>query len=345
MEEGTLKKGDKVNASIENNRRQLIARNHTATHLLHWALRLVLGSHVKQSGSLVGHDRLRFDFTHFHALTDEELKKVEKLVNQKIIENHPVRCYITTQEYARDIGAIALFGEKYDEFVRVVESGDFHKELCGGTHITSTGEIGLVKIISESSVGANLRRLEAVTSRMAIDLTNKEEEILRELEEKLETSYENLPKRVETLLEELNTAQKHIRKYQNKKIKEELELVLKKSEVINDQQVIISKVPSSNMEEMRHYSDLIRDKAKSCIVLLGTISRGKSLLLAAVTKDIIEKGFSSKDLIQKIAPIVGGGGGGKPDLAQAGGQKTDNLDQALVKGKDFIKKFLSGEKA
>ncbi len=340
---GSIEKTNSAKAIIEIRRRQLIARNHTATHLLHWALRLVLGSHVKQAGSFVGHDHLRFDFSHFQAMNDDEIKKVENLVNQKIIENHPVRCFITTQDYARDIGAIALFGEKYDEYVRVVESGNFHKELCGGTHVVSTGVIGLFKISSETSIGSNLRRIEAVTSRKAIEIINDKENIIKKIESRLETNLEQIPEKIDSLVDELKDTKQKISKMQSKQIKDDLSKLLKDIVEINGYKVVVAKIDASDMEELRYYTDLIRDETKSCVVLLGSITNGKVLLIAAATKDIAGKGFSSKELIQNVAPLVGGGGGGKNDLAQAGGRKIEKIDEALSKGKEYIIEFFTGD--
>lgn len=323
---GALTVGDRVHAAIDVIRRERIRRNHTATHLLQWALRLVLGEHVKQSGSHVAPDRLRFDFTHFEAMTSEQIEKVERLVNAKIFENHPVRAYETSLTSAREAGVTALFGEKYGEFVRVLEIGNFSKELCGGTHVGRTSEIGFLKIASESSVGANLRRIEAVTSFDAYDYVTAEETVLAHAADALKCRPGEVSERAETLQARIREAERAV--VQAKQAgRKDYDLVLDLT--ANGIPVAVAKVPVSTAEELREWADGIRDRNPGSAAVLAAEADGRALLLAAASDDAVAKGFDAGALVRAMAPAVAGRGGGKANMAQGGGEDVSGIDEAL----------------
>ncbi len=338
---GTICLGQKAKATIDLKRRTEICRNHTATHLLHWALRTVLGKHVKQAGSLVDHDRLRFDFTHFTALSDEEIWRVEKLINDKVFEGHSVKCYITSFQFAKDIGAIALFGEKYGEFVRVVEIGNFSKELCGGIHVANTSQVGLVKIVSEGSIGTNLRRVEALTASRALDYIHGREEILEETTNLLKVgTIPEIPERITSILATLKEREREIESFEIQLIKHQVDTLLASTREVNGVRVLIRAIEAKDMESLRRFVDVLRERVKSGIMVLGASHGGKAMLIAAATPNLVANGFHAGDLLKEIAPLVGGGGGGRADLAQAGGRKPENISQALDKALRYIEKHL-----
>jgi alanyl-tRNA synthetase len=314
---GSLSVGDEVEAMVDTERRLDIARNHTATHLLQMALRQVLGEHVQQRGSLVAPDRLRFDFSHLTALTKEQVEEVNHIVNEKIRQNLRVSAEDSPYKKAIEEGAIALFDEKYGDMVRVVKIGEprISAELCGGTHVAATGEIGLFHIIAESSIGAGLRRIEAVTGRGAEAFIEKH---LLELEKVAENRDTELQKeRRQTLALERELAKKTA------------ESLLAQAEVIKGVTVLAARVPSLRMESLREMSDLLRDKLKSAVVVLGTVYEDKPAFLAAVTPDLVAKGYDAGRIVREVAKVTGGSGGGKPGLAQAGGKDKKKLDEAL----------------
>lgn len=336
---GSVEIDQTVTATIDIARRKAIAKNHTATHILHWALRLVLGEHVKQAGSLVEDKRLRFDFTHFSALTPEEIRRVEQLANDKIFENHLVRCYVTSFEFAKDSGAIALFGEKYRDFVRVVEVDEFSKELCGGTHTGSTGEIGLIKIVSEGSIGTNLRRIEALTSQSALNHLTEKEEILEQAAELLRTRPVEMPQKISRLFEELKEKDRELDSLRSKLAQNEIENIIKDVKEINGVKALLVQVEAKDMEGLRSLVDLIRLKIESGVIVLGASADSKAMLVAAVSADLINQGFHAGNLLKEIAPVVEGGGGGRANIAQAGGKKPQNIPQALAEVEEYIKKM------
>lgn len=335
--EGTIEAGQAATAAIDVVQRAAICRNHTATHLLQWALRTVLGKHVRQAGSLVGARRLRFDFTHPSALTSEEIRRVEKLVNGKIFENHPVRCYVTSLEFAKESGAIALFGEKYDEFVRVVEVDEISRELCGGTHVTSTAEVGLLKIIDERSIGANLRRIEVLTSHRALDYLYREEKILEGVADSLKTGVSDVADRIEGLLANLKDKEREIESLRSQLMGAQVEEIVTSARTVDGVKVIIESVEARNMSDLRSYVDLLREKVGSGIIVLAAVSGEKVMLVSAVTSDLVGDGFHAGEILKEIAPLVGGGGGGKPELAQAGGKHPEKIPQALEKALGFVR--------
>ncbi len=324
--------GQSVHAAIDHMRRERIRRNHTATHLLHWALGLVLGEHVRQSGSHVAPDRLRFDFTHFESLTPAELGKVERMVNVKIMEDHPVRAYETSLSSAREAGVTALFGEKYGDIVRVLEIGNFSHELCGGTHVSRTTEIGLLKIVSEGSVGANLRRIEAVTSFDALESVRAEEVILSATAEALKCRPAEVADRVASLIKRAKESEKT--------------LAGSKRDAVDDgalgrysaagYSLRSGRLDSMSMDDLRQVSDRIRAAGGPVAVVIAGESEGKALLMAAGTAEAVAQGFDAGVVIKAMAPLVGGGGGGKPQMAQAGGKDPAGIPAALDKALEIL---------
>jgi alanyl-tRNA synthetase len=337
ISKGEIRVGEEVLARVDSLQRKAIARNHTATHLLHGALKNVLGDHVKQSGSAVNSHHLRFDFNHFAPLTMQELEKIENLVNEKILDELKVETRISTFDKAKEMGAIALFGEKYGEQVRVVKIGEFSLELCGGTHLNSTSNIGLFKILNEEGIGSGLRRIEALTGFEALKYIYEKESIIQEVSDKLQTTPSEIPVKINQLIDDANHMKKKIKMIRNKLAHYEVDKLLFNKQEIKGVNIIALKVEAEDNNDLRNWGDLIKDKIKSGIVVLGTeLDNGKVALLAMVTDDLAEKGYNAGNIIKDIAPIVGGKGGGKKTMAQAGGSKADKLNQALEKVYEII---------
>jgi alanyl-tRNA synthetase len=323
--EGSLNVGDEVEAIVDVERRMDIARNHTATHLLQFALRQILGEHVQQRGSLVAPDRLRFDFSHLKALSEKQIAEVNKIVNEKIRQNLTVSAENDVPyQKAIEAGVIALFDEKYGDVVRVLKIGKplVSAELCGGTHVSATGEIGLFHIISESSIGAGLRRIEAVTGRGAEEYVGQRLSDSQKSAQELEAELDKERKKTLALEKEL--------------ARKTAESLIAQAEVIKGVKVLAAKVPSARMEILREMSDIIRDKLKSAIVVLGTAYQEKPAFLAAVTPDLVKKGYNAGKIVKQVAEVTGGGGGGKADFAQAGGKDKKKLDEALRLVKSLV---------
>ncbi len=329
IKSGRLAAGDRITAAVDEKRRKDIARNHTATHLLQRALRDRLGDHISQAGSQVTPDGLRFDFTHYKGLNEDEIGGIEKAVNGAILRDMPVKTVLTDVDQAMEMGAIALFDEKYGETVRMVQIEDYSSELCGGTHVSRTGEIGLFKILSESSVGSGIRRIEALTGRQAYNYLSSRDNLLREIAGLLKTAPEKSIERLQELLESQKQLQKKIKQMQQAMTGINIDNLLQKVDNSLGIPVLSAQVEAENMETLREYLDRLRDRLKSGIILLGTVSEGKALLAAAVTKDLHKKGFHAGRLVGEIAKLAGGGGGGRPDLAQAGGKDAAKLPHAL----------------
>jgi alanyl-tRNA synthetase len=336
--EGYLLAGDKVEAEVDRERRLDIVRNHTATHLLQSALRQVLGEHVQQRGSLVAPDRLRFDFSHLTALTSEEIEKIQHIVNERIRQN--LRVYDEDIPYKKAIeeGAIALFDEKYGDVVRVVKIGEtiVSAELCGGTHVAFTGEIGFFHIISESSIGAGLRRIEAVTGRGAEAYISQRLSNLQQIAQSLGASSEEARDKLSSLVSELESERRQSLALERELAKKIAESLLAQAEVINGVTVLAARVPSLRMQSMREMSDLLRDRLKSAVVVLGTVYEDKPAFLAAVTPDLVARGYDAGKIVKQVAKVTGGSGGGKPSLGQAGGKDKGKLDDALKLVKSLI---------
>jgi alanyl-tRNA synthetase len=331
----------KAIARVNSPRRKSIMRNHTATHLLHRALRETLGEHVHQAGSLVAPDRLRFDFTHFKALDEEELEKVEYLVNQRIWENRQVKSIELPFEEAKKLGAMALFGEKYGDVVRMIEVDGYSRELCGGTHVNATGEIGLFKIISETAVAAGMRRIEAVTGETAYQLVKKQKEILDELSFILKSTPEDLKDKLDALIKSNKLLQKKIKETQKESAKIKIEELAEISVEVNGIKVIAHKAEVENRDDLLKLADTIREKLKFTIGVLAGIIDGKIVLVATVTDDLIQtKGIKAGEVVKEVSKIVGGTGGGKPHLAQGGGKDLEKLDEALDALPEIVRRIL-----
>lgn len=340
VEEGTISVGDSVTATIDAGRRELIRRNHTATHLLDAALNKVLGDHVNQAGSLVAPDRMRFDFTHFEALTKDELDRIEGMVNAEIFAAKPVVTQIMSIEDAKAAGAVALFGEKYGDVVRVVSAGaedtPFSRELCGGTHARNTADLGLFKIISESSVGSNSRRIEAVTSMGAIEYVDERLAQLDEVAAALKVRPSAVADRVEQLQQDLRTANHKLEAALTGAGSNQVAEALKSAVQLNGYSCVIAKLEGLSGKELRSAWDGIRDASDgqpvACVIASATAD-GKVSLLAGATDSAVAAGFSAGDIVKEIAELVGGRGGGKPAMAQAGGSNAAGIDAALEAAK------------
>ena len=335
---GTVAVGDEVTAAVDGARRARITRNHTATHILHAALRRVLGDHVKQAGSYVGPDRLRFDFTHFEATTPEQLAEVERVANEEIMSAVSTNIYETSLDAARESGVTALFGEKYGDVVRVVECGEFSRELCGGCHVANTAEIGLVKITSETGVGANLRRIEAVTSFGALEYVNKVEAELKKTAAELRVPLFDVSERTAANMKALKEFQK-TRKAAKTAISDDgVNMLLSAAkQAQGGYPVIISRVKIAQPGAMRNMWDVVRARMETpgAVVLIAD-NDGKATLLAAGTDEAVAAGFNAGAVIKEIAPCVKGGGGGKSTMAQAGGKDVSGIDAALESARKML---------
>lgn len=341
VKNGRLSKGQKVLARVDVQRRKAIARNHTATHLLQAALRQILGDHVSQAGSLVAPDRLRFDFTHFAAMTEDELQRVETIVNRKIIENIPVKTNIKSFDEAKEGGAIALFGEKYDEDVRVVEAGDFSAELCGGTHVSATGEIGLCLITSESAVAAGVRRIEAITGEGAYRYSKKRNRDLEAIARMLKSKPSEILERVEKMVAAQKELETEIQKLRLSTTDTLFDDLIGKAVTVGETRVMAADVDAQDIDSMRKMADVLRDKLGSGVGVLGTVFGEKVTFIVVVTDDLIrEQGLKAGEIVKRVAQITGGGGGGKDHLAQAGGKDPSKLKEALNQAPAIIKEML-----
>ncbi len=335
----------KVAAEVDRELRMAAARNHTSTHLLQGALRKVVGTHVHQAGSLVAPDRLRFDFTHFASLSQTEIEQVEEIVNRGIIEDMKVDAIEESFDEAKKMGAIALFGEKYDEVVRVVKIDDFSLELCGGTHVHSTGEIGSFTIVSEGAVASGVRRIESVTGMAAFELMKGRRKLLEEASRLLNVSQGDLESRIERLLEENRTLRKRLEDARSGSTGEFVDSIARRGVNVDGVRVVAAKVDVPDIGAFRKMADSLRDSLSSGVGVLGAILGDKASLLVVVTDDLIkEKGIRAGDLVKKIAAIVGGGGGGKAHLAQAGGKDKDRLDEALAAVENIVRERLRTDK-
>ncbi|EKN64910.1 alanine--tRNA ligase [Schinkia azotoformans] len=337
VEKGILTKGVKVTAKIDEVKRNAIIKNHTATHLLHQALKDVLGNHVAQAGSLVSPDRLRFDFSHFGQVKPEELDKVEAIVNDKIWNSLDVEISQKALKEAKEMGAMALFGEKYGDVVRVVKVGDYSLELCGGCHVSNSAQIGLFKIVSESGIGAGTRRIEAVTGQGAYLLMNDQINILKEAANKLKTNLKDVPARVEALHGELRQLERENESLSAKLSNIESSNLVNEVKEINGVKLLAKKVNVKDMNSLRTMVDDLKGKLGSAVIILGAVSDDKVNLTAGVTKDLIEKGYHAGKLIKEVATRCGGGGGGRPDMAQAGGKNPEQLVDALNYAEEWMK--------
>lgn len=326
---GTLNQDDTVQAIVDKELRLAAARNHTATHLLHSALRQVLGPHVEQAGSLVTPQRLRFDFSHFSALSSEELRKVESLVNQKIMEAIPVEVIETTLDKAEKMGAIALFGEKYGEMVRVVKIGDFSIELCGGTHLTNTGQAGMFKILSESGVAAGVRRIEAITGFEVYNHLLNQERLIADICRELKTNPSDLEGRIQGLVAQIKEQEREIEQLRAKLALSSVDSLIESAKDVGGIKCIAACVEGQDMEGLRDMVDAVKGRVKLGVVVLATVREGKVHFAAGATKDAVARGVHVGNLLREVAKVAGGGGGGRPDMAQAGGKDASKMQEAL----------------
>ncbi|WP_208590077.1 alanine--tRNA ligase [Gracilibacillus suaedae] len=335
IQEGALTKGQAVKAQVDKTSRQYIIKNHTATHLLHQALKDVLGEHVNQAGSLVASERLRFDFSHFGAVTEQEITNIEQKVNEKIWASIPVSISNKGIQKAKEMGAMALFGEKYGDIVRVVQIGDYSMELCGGCHVENSAEIGLFKIVSESGIGAGTRRIEAVTAKSAYQYVNGKHQLLQTAANQLKTKEDQVPERIEHLFNDMKEQNRQIESLRAKLSQLEASSILDDVQEVNGVNVLAKKVDVSDMNQLRQMVDEMKQKLESGIILLAAVNNDKVQLASGVTKDLVTKGYHAGNLIKETAKICGGGGGGRPDMAQAGGKDATKLSEALA----YVEKY------
>ena len=332
---GMVKKGEVVTLQVDEKKRNQITVNHTATHILHTALRTILGDHVKQAGSLVAPERFRFDFTHFSGVDSDDLDKIETFVNDRIRENFPVSSVEMEAEKALKTGATALFEEKYGDWIRIISIGDFSKEFCGGTHVDRTGTIGLFKIISESSVAAGIRRIEAITGASALRYIQDSLNTLHQASGVLKEKPEALVQRIKKMITTQKTLEKEIEQLKSKMAMISAQEDGDEFREINGIKVLAKKVTIDNPGALRDLADQFRDRIQSGIVVLGAVSETKALLIVVVTKDL-SKRFHAGNIVKEVAAVVGGSGGGRGDMAQAGGTKPENLDLAIDKACEII---------
>ncbi|HDR6308894.1 TPA: alanine--tRNA ligase [Bacillus cereus] len=337
VEEGTLTKDAAVKAIIDTKNRSSVVKNHTATHLLHQALKDVLGTHVNQAGSLVTSERLRFDFSHFGQVQADELEKIERMVNEKIWESIDVEISQKAIEEAKEMGAMALFGEKYGDVVRVVQVGDYSLELCGGCHVDNTASIGIFKIVAESGIGAGTRRIEAVTGKSAYELMNDQVGLLKEAAGKMKTNPKDILTRVDGLFAEVKQLQKENESLAAKLSNIEAGSLTDSVVTVDGVNVLAAKVNVADMNNLRTMMDDLKNKLESAVVVLASVNDDKVNILAGVTKDLISEGYHAGKLVKEVASRCGGGGGGRPDMAQAGGKNPAQVEEALAFVQEYVK--------
>ncbi|WP_434608337.1 alanine--tRNA ligase [Bacillus paranthracis] len=337
VEEGTLTKDAAVKAIIDTKNRSSVVKNHTATHLLHQALKDVLGTHVNQAGSLVTSERLRFDFSHFGQVQTDELEKIERIVNEKIWESIDVEISQKAIEEAKEMGAMALFGEKYGDVVRVVQVGDYSLELCGGCHVDNTASIGIFKIVAESGIGAGTRRIEAVTGKSAYELMNDQVGLLKEAAGKMKTNSKDILTRVDGLFAEVKQLQKENESLAAKLSNIEAGNLTDSVMTVDGVNVLAAKVNVADMNNLRTMMDDLKNKLESAVVVLASVNDDKVNILAGVTKDLISQGYHAGKLVKEVASRCGGGGGGRPDMAQAGGKNPAQVEEALAFVQEYVK--------
>jgi alanyl-tRNA synthetase len=340
--DGAIEVGQEVEALVDMARRQSVARNHSATHVLHWALRRVLGGHAKQAGSLVTPERLRFDFTHFKAVEPDELEEIERLANARVLDDAPVSTHVTSREEAMAAGAMALFGEKYGEEVRVVEMGDFSKELCGGTHVDRTGRIGPIRIVSESGIGAGLRRIEATSGAATLSHYKFVEGVLGSLEEILKVKAEDLPERISGMLGRLKELERAAAKDQSRSLEKVAADLIEKGRTVSagGSEFLFAR-PASDTGALRDLADVIMNKKKLAGVVLVASSGSKAQLVVKLDKAMTDR-LNAKDLANSGGKMLGGGGGGRDDMAVAGGSRVESMDEALSEVEKALMEKLEG---
>ena len=337
VKKGQIKVNDTIDLKIDEDNRLSIARNHTATHILHKALKEILGNHIEQAGSLVSKSRLRFDFTHFEALTKEDLAKIERVVNSHILKGLNVNIKETDIETAKKEGATALFGEKYGDVVRVINIGGYSIELCGGTHLENSAQIGSFKIISESGVAAGVRRIEAVTGFGALEFYEERENIILNICENLKANPKNVVSKSLSIIEENKKLLKEIESLKSKLSSGLLDEILSQKETINGMDILLSKVQNMDMDTLRNMGDKIKEKLSDYVILLASDNDGKVNFISMCSDSAIKNNLKAGDIVKVAATICGGGGGGRPNMAQAGGKDPNKIDEAIKSALDFIK--------
>lgn len=339
---GVISVGASVEAVVDAERRAGIRRAHSATHLLHHALHQVLGEHAMQRGSKVEDDHLRFDFSHGAAVQPEELLEIESIINSRIAEGAPIEVGYMDLKAAKAAGAMALFGEKYPDRVRLVSMGDFSKELCGGTHLSNTGQVGLCKISHEENVAAGVRRIEAYTGKKALERVREAEQLLKEVAIALKApQLQELPRRVQQLQEELKQTKQELARYTRSAVAAAAGKLLAEAETVGESRIVCVHLPEIDRELLREYGDQLRQAGQSVAVLVATVLEGKVALLAAVSKDLVARGVKAGDCVREAAKMVGGGGGGRPDLAEAGGKDPSQIPAALEAARNYYRQQLS----
>ena len=342
LRSGKLSLGEQVSTAVDDRRRGGIRRAHSATHLLHHALRSVLGTHAQQRGSKVEDDLLRFDFSHKGPMSPEEIEHVEDEINSRVASGAPISTEVTDQKVARERGAMMLFGEKYPDKVRMVTMGDFSIELCGGTHLENTGQVGLCRIISEEPVAKGVRRVTAVTGRRALQRVRETEALVKELAQALKVPQaEELPRRAVQLQEELRQLKQELAGFTRESVAGAIESLLAEAESVGGAKIVCRRVDAADRDLLRSYADQLREQGGSVALLLAAEIDGKVALLAAVSKDLVGKGVKAGDCVRVAAKAVGGGGGGRPDLAEAGGKDPAKIDDALQAGAEYYRSTLT----
>ncbi|KPI55347.1 alanyl-tRNA synthetase [Clostridioides difficile] len=337
IKSGIISNGDKVKTLVDRETRIAAARNHSATHLLHKALKEVLGDHVNQAGSLVTPERLRFDITHFEAISNEELKVIEEKVNNVILSSLDIKCDIMNIKEAKEKGATALFGEKYGDEVRVVSMGDYSTELCGGTHLTNTSQVGMFKILSEGGVAAGVRRIEAITGKAVYEYLKERDGIISEVCVNLKSKEDNLIQRISSLLEENKNLSKELHDMKAKMSLQSADSIFDSKVEVNGVNLITNKFEGMDMDTLRETADNLRDKLGSGVVVLANVVDDKINFVVTATKDVLDKGIHSGNVVREVAKIAGGKGGGRPNMAQAGANDVSKVDQALSYASEVIK--------
>ena len=335
VEEGKLAKAS-VKTIIDVKRRNNIRRNHSVTHLLHRALKDVLGNHVNQAGSLVMPDRMRFDFSHFEAMSKEEIEEVEKIVNEKIFEGLPVETKLTNLNEAKEMGAIGLFEDKYHDEVRVLSMGDYSRELCGGTHVSNTSEISMFKILSESGISNGIRRIEAITGPAVLKYLNELKDEQEEIARELKSNKEEILQKIKLNIKSLKEANKEIEKLEHDMAKDQIADIMGSVKNKNGINYVIKKFEGVDVNTLRDLADEVRNKVGSVVVLFATVNEGKLNFVCAVSKDLVEKKIAAGKIIKEIAKVAGGGGGGRPDMATAGAKDINKVEEALNKLSELL---------
>ncbi len=336
IEEGIIVKNAKVNCKVDCLKRNATSRNHTATHLLQQALREVVGSHVEQAGSSVNENMLRFDFTNFGPVTAEQLKETERIVNEKILEFLPVTTVETSMDEAVKMGAIALFGEKYGDRVRVVNSGNWSVELCGGTHVSNTGQIGVFKITGESGVASGVRRIEAVTGTGVLEKAISAEKLIAETAEVLKANTGAIAQKAVSVMDELKNAKKELDDFKKQAMSGELDEMIKDAKVIGDIKLITKEFTDYTIQDLRNLSDDIKSAEKGIVMVFATVNNDKVTFLVSITEDLLDKGLHAGKMIKQIAAAAGGGGGGKADMAQAGAKDPAKISDAFKVAEELL---------